>query len=179
MINGLRVGGGADQLVLIANVAGDVTDVRAVPLPQPIEVSFDSRPRKRVVDDDFVTLAREPIGKVGADEAGAAGDQDRPAVAVHATRPLASSSERASSTRSCAVWLATHTASSASPSSKSLVARKPSRSAALLLSQKQWRISPIRALPVISGSRSSRPSARAICRATSRTDRKSVVEGKR
>src|SRR5205823_11047782 len=113
---------------------------------------LDSGPRKRVVDDDLLPLAGEAIGEIAADESGAAGDQDRATVGLpdHATSPLASSSARACSTWSSALWRATHSASSARPSSKSLYARKPSTSWALVPSQMQWRMSPTCDLPKIS-----------------------------
>ena len=88
----------------------------------------------------------------------------RPAPALRA-RPASAP------TRSRAVCRATHSASSASPSSKSCSRRKPSFSAAGDGSQKQWRISPIRALPTISGAMSLWPIARASSVATSVIER--------
>src|SRR5205823_3315221 len=167
----LRLTDCARDFVLVARVADNRVDALAVTVFQPLQIALDTRPRERVIDDDVMALPGEPVSEVAADEAGATGDENRPAVRLpsHATSPLISSSARASSTWSSAVWPATHSASSASPSSKSFCARKPRTSAALPPSQKQWRMSPTRALPVISGSMSSRPSARAIDRATSFT----------
>src|SRR6185503_17318114 len=128
---GLGVRCSTDQLVLVTDISGDVGNAATVPILEPGEVVLDARPRQRIVDDDLMPLARQAIGEVRADESRAAGDQDRAGVTGHATSPLASSSARACSARSSAVWLATHSASSLSPSSKSFSARKPTRSAAL------------------------------------------------
>ena len=61
---------------------------------------LDARPRERIVDQHVVAIPRQPVGEIGADEAGAAGDENGPPVMacgrVHATSPRASSSRRAS-----------------------------------------------------------------------------------
>ena len=68
---------------------------------------------------------------------------------------------RASSTRSLGALPRHPSASSREPSSKSSAGSKPSSSRGQLMSAKQWRMSPARALPVISGVRLGRPIAAA------------------
>src|SRR6478735_5146636 len=99
-------------------------------LLEPFEVPVDAGACQGVIDQDIMALAREVIGKVGADETRATRHQNRAATEDgrrggrcvrhrHATKPRASSSFRASLTRSFASCLATHSASSAKPSAKS------------------------------------------------------------
>src|SRR5439155_5811135 len=110
---GFHIGCGSHQFVFVAHVTRDVRDLAAVPLLKPGEIALHARPRQRVIYKDLVTFSREPVGEVRANEPGAAGDQDWTSVAkLHATKPFASSSARASSTRSSASCLATHSASS-------------------------------------------------------------------
>ena len=100
-----------------------VRDLVRMALPQPVRGCAPSPGRAAVEDDDIVALAREPVGEVAADEAGAAGDEHwterdqawRRGVA-HATSPRASVRGAPRSTRSSACWPATHSASSARPS---------------------------------------------------------------
>ena len=66
-------------------------------------------------------------------------------------------------------------ASSVKPSAKSRRGLKPSSVRALLMSAKQWRMSPVRALPRISGFKSSRPIAAAKVSAMRRIERSSPL----
>ena len=88
------------QRRLVADVGDDAGDAVGVAAFQPGEVALHAGPRQRVVDDDVVPVARQPVGEVAADEARAAGHQGR--ARGHATSPRSSSSSRASATRSSA-----------------------------------------------------------------------------
>src|SRR4051794_27602013 len=177
-----RRGGDA---ALVADVADDARYPLRVAALEPGEIALDARPGERVVDEHVVALAGEPVGKVRADEPGAAGDEDRAAPDErgpgrgarrrHATSPLSSSSLRASWTRSSASCRATHSASAASPCAKSRFGAKPSSWRALAMSAMQCRMSPARAWPAISGPRRARPMALASNAATSRTERSSPL----
>ena len=78
------------DLVLIARVPDDRADALAVAFLEPLQIAFDAGPRKRVVDDDLVALAGQPIGEVAADETRAAGDEDRTGIRfpAHGDQPL-------------------------------------------------------------------------------------------
>src|SRR5918993_691772 len=102
--------------LLVADV-GNPRLQRRVARLQPGKIPLHARTGQGVEDKDVPALSGKTVGKVGADEAGAAGDQDRRR--PHATNPRISSSLRASWTRSSASWRATHSASSAKPSPKS------------------------------------------------------------
>ena len=54
---------------------------------KPAQIAFGTGPREAVVNDDRPPLAQHPVGQIGADEAGAAGDQDRLALGRRRRRP--------------------------------------------------------------------------------------------
>ena len=144
----------------VADVGDDRGNQPGMAPLQPSEVVPDARARERIVDQHVMAFGRQPIGQIAADEAGAAGHEDgsrsrdtwRRQDVVHATNPRASSSRRASETRSTACCRSTQSASSPRLSAKPRRGTKPERLRASEISAKQWRMSPIRAFPSISGS---------------------------
>ena len=44
---------------------------------QPLDILLDTGARQVVVDDDPVTFAQQPVGQIGADKTGSAGDDNR------------------------------------------------------------------------------------------------------
>src|SRR5947209_7168675 len=146
----------------IPDIATGERDFVGVTTLQPFEIVLDAGTCERIEDEDRISFARQPIGKVDANKSGAAGDKDgtrreqRWRGGGHATSPLASSSRRASSTRSSASCCATHSASSARPTPKSSCATKPISCSAFPTAAKQCLMSPARSFPVISGARFSR-----------------------
>ena len=53
-------------------------------LCQPAQVAFNAGPGERVVDQYRMAFCRQPVGQIGADEAGAASDPARGGVPVMA-----------------------------------------------------------------------------------------------
>ena len=101
----------------IADVGHNRGDPIGMAAFQPSEVPGDAGPDQGVVDDDVLPVPSQSISEVGTNEPGTAGDEY--GTVRHATRPRASSSRRASATRSTACCWATQPASSAKPSEKS------------------------------------------------------------
>ena len=72
---------------------------------QPAQVVLGSRPAEIVVDPDRAPAAQQPVGQIGSDETGTAGDESRPAACrrdernAHSVSPRAASAARASPTR--------------------------------------------------------------------------------
>jgi hypothetical protein len=75
-----RFGHRPNDFIFVADVGDDAREAGSVARLQPFEIAFDARSRKCVVNEDFVSLACQPIGKVAADETGTAGDQDWPVI---------------------------------------------------------------------------------------------------
>src|SRR5690606_30954401 len=105
----------------LADVAEIELDAVVEVAAQPREVPLHAGPRQVVEDADPRPGAGEVRGEVAADEPRAA-DHEHGGVArgsAHSASPRAASSARIVSTRSTALWVASQSASSASPSSKS------------------------------------------------------------
>ncbi len=73
----VRVGHRVAQDIGVADVGQFERHGIAVRGLQPLDVLLDTGARQVVVDDDPVTFAHQPVGQIGADEAGAAGDDHR------------------------------------------------------------------------------------------------------
>src|SRR5690606_12700998 len=105
----------------VADVGVDVLHGVAVARAQPLEVLLDPRAGEVVEQYHVLAVAEQPVGEVGADEAGPAGDQHASAAvagARHRVRPRRASSAEARPAWSTAVWWASHAASSVMPASK-------------------------------------------------------------
>ena len=126
-------------------------------LPQPGEVGLHARARKGIEDQHLLALAREAVGQVGADEPGAAGDE-------HGLAAADGASGRPSRLSSC--HQSPRLPARAVPRRRDLTAlcrdpfgefieavgevplrREAKAARARAMSAKQWRISPVRALP--------------------------------
>ena len=97
----------------VAHVGDHELESIAMALFQPTDVPFDAHSREVVEDAHAFARLEQAIDHVRADEAGASGNEGS-----HSVNPLASSSARASTTRSRATWPSSQVASSVSPSSR-------------------------------------------------------------
>jgi hypothetical protein len=79
---GLGFGRRAHRLILVADVADDAGYACAMAVFQPLQVAFDAGAGERIEDEDPVAFARQPVGEVATDEAGASGDEDRSVVSL-------------------------------------------------------------------------------------------------
>src|ERR1700730_8658781 len=90
---------------------------------QPAQVVLASRPAEIVVDPYRAPAAQHPVGQIGSDETGAAGDQSRPAAGgrdernAHNVSPRATNAARASPTRSTATRPVSQLTNRSSPAS--------------------------------------------------------------
>jgi hypothetical protein len=73
----VRVGHGVAQDIGIADVGQFERHGIAMRRFEPLDIPLDSGARQVVVDDDPVTFAHQTVGQIGADETGAAGDDNR------------------------------------------------------------------------------------------------------
>src|SRR4051812_5823669 len=174
MENAIGTPDGAADCFRVPDVTALERDRVAVVLEQPPQVVLGSAAGEIVEHDDGRPVPGQSRRQVRADEARPA-DDDRAGragpewpAAGHRASPRSASSAAAASTRSSAVWVRNHSASSATPSSSVTRGSKPSSSRAFEMSAKQWRMSPTRYLPVTSGAISV-PSTDARLRATSLT----------
>ena len=130
---------------------------RAVRFPEPRQVFLHARAREGVKKPHRATRQKQPVRQVRAYEARTARDKDRflataffsttffsTTTPAHTASPRDRSSARACGTLSMATWPSSHDANSTSPSSKETCGAYPSRARALLMSAKQWRMSPTR-----------------------------------
>jgi hypothetical protein len=106
MKNCLSLAGRLGHSLLVAHVADNNGNLVGMPLPEPFEIALDAWTDKLIENENVMTFAGEAIRKIGADETGAAGHENRTtakncrctrvSISLHATRPRASSSLRAS-----------------------------------------------------------------------------------
>ena len=102
---------------------------------QPAQILLGTGPREAVIDDDGAAPAEHPVGEVGSDKTGPAGDQDRlalgRAIAIaivagrHRVNPRAASAARASPTRSTAIRPSSQPTSFSRPDASEVCGRNP------------------------------------------------------